>query len=192
MRRIALLVLLLFVATACTPSYNDPKPPRPTKGNPKAQVTVEEFGDFQCPACGAAYPLFKQLQEKYGERTLWKYYHFPLTQIHPFAFNASLASECANDQGKFWEYHDLLYENQTRLTNGDLNTYAQQLGLKIESFKACYKSRTKTATVRADMAFGDSKGINSTPSIVLNGQIVDDWTTLGERLAAFLATSTPS
>ncbi len=192
MQRIALLVLLLFIATACTPSYNDPKPSRPTKGNPKAQVVVEEFGDFQCPACGAAYPVFKQLQEKYGERIFWKYYHFPLTQIHPFAFNASLASECANDQGKFWEYHDLLYENQARLTNGDLNTYAQQLGLNMESFKACYKSRAKTSTVRGDMALGDSKGINSTPSIVLNSQIVNDWTTLGERLAAFFATSTPS
>ena len=188
MKKIIVLGALLFAVTACTPNYNDPKPARPTKGSPQAQVVVEEFGDFQCPACGAAYPVLKELQKKYGDRIYWKYFEFPLIDIHPFSFNAAMAAECANDQGKFWEMHDTLYENQTKLTNPDLYGYAAKLGLNAENFKACYKSRAKSATIRADMAEGDKRKVNSTPSVFLNGELLQNWGDLDVRLAAIFAT----
>ncbi|OGY92425.1 MAG: hypothetical protein A3B31_03885 [Candidatus Komeilibacteria bacterium RIFCSPLOWO2_01_FULL_53_11] len=157
------------------------------KGSPQAQVLVEEFADFQCPACGSAAPVLKRLAEQYGDRVQWKYYHFPLVQIHPFAFNAALASECANDQGKFWEYHDMLYSRQTNLSKGDLKGYAEELGLDTESFNACLDSRAKQGLVRNDMALGEQRGVNGTPSIFLNGQLLQDWTTLEARLATIFA-----
>ncbi|MEK7584057.1 MAG: DsbA family protein [Patescibacteria group bacterium] len=187
MKAFILSLGLLLVLTACTPKYTDPNTPRATKGSPQAQVLVEEFADFQCPACGSASPVMKQLAEQYGDRVQWKYYHFPLVQIHPFAFNAALASECANDQGKFWEYHDLLYSNQTNLGKGDLKGYAGELGLDTESFNACLDSRAKQGLVRNDMALGEQRGVNGTPSIYLNGQLLQDWTTLEARLASIFA-----
>src|SRR6185436_7834088 len=131
LKRVITILAFALLVTACAPKYDDPHTPRATKGSPQAQVKVEEFGDFECPACGGAHPLIKGLQEKYGDRVLWTFYEYPLVSIHPYAFNAALAAECANDQGKFWEYHDKLYENQEKLHNGDLYNYAQELGLDV-------------------------------------------------------------
>lgn len=178
---------LLVVLTACVPEYDDPNPPRAIKGGTVAKVVVEEFGDFQCPACGQAYPVLKALAEQYGNRVQWKYYHFPLISIHPFAFNAALAAECANDQGKFWEYHDTLFENQQKLGKGDLNTYAGEVGLDTELFKACLNSRAKTETVRGDLAFGDSRGVQSTPTIFLDGERLHNYSSLESRLQTLFA-----
>ena len=191
MRNIAIAVGIALFVSACTPEYSDPKPPRATHGNPQATVVVEEFADFQCPACGAAYGLVKELTEKFGDTVYWKFYHYPLTSIHPYAFNAALAAECANDQGKFWEYHDKLFENQQKLTSGDLYDYAGQLGLNVDSFKACVKSRAKSPTVRADMDLGDQRGVNSTPSFYVNGVLIEDWSALETRINAALTPGVP-
>lgn len=190
MKHLAPILVGVLLLAGCTPQYTDPRAARPVKGNPRAQVTIEEYGDFQCPACGQAYLLVKELQSKFGERVLWKFKQFPLVQIHPYGFNAALAAECANDQGKFWEYHDQLYQNQDKLANADLYRYADVVGLNSESFKACYKSRAHSDIIRADMAEGDKRGVNSTPTFFLNGEALADWTTLDARLNAIFAAST--
>lgn len=192
MKRIATILVGIFLLVGCTPQYTDPHVARPTKGSPQAQVTVEEFADFQCPACGQAYLLVKELQSRFGERVLWKFMEYPLVQIHPYGFNAALSAECANDQGKFWEYYSQLYEHQDKLANADLYSYADAVGLNAELFKACYKSRAHSATIRADMAEGDKRQVNSTPTFFLNGERLADWTTLDARLNAIFATSTPA
>jgi protein-disulfide isomerase len=192
MKRIVNIALLGFLLTACTPAYTDPKTPRATKGSPQAQVVIEEYADYQCPACGKAYPFLKSLQEKYGERVLWKYINFPLTSIHPYAFNAALAAECANDQGKFWEYHDKLYENQANLGKSSLYKYAGDLGLNVENFKACVQSRAKSSFIQQDIALGDKKQVNQTPTIFINDEMLTNWGELEKKLDVFFpATSTP-
>jgi protein-disulfide isomerase len=189
MKRTLVLITILFAVSACTPKYVDPNPPRATKGSPFAAVTVEEYGDFQCPACGRAAAYIKQsnLHEKYGERVQWKYFHFPLISIHPFAFNAAMAAECANDQGKFWEYHDTLFADQDKLRKSDLDTHAQELGLDTELFGACFKSRAKSETIRGDITQGERKGVQSTPTFFLNGELVSDWTRLETLIDTLLS-----
>lgn len=190
-RWIAIFALAVLVS-ACTPAYQNPNLPRPVKGGENAVVVVDEFGDFQCPACGQAYPVVKALQEQYGDRVLWKYYHFPLIQIHPYAFNASMAAECALDQGKFWEMHDLLFENQTKLARSDLYGYADQLGLNAELFDACFKSRAKSDQIRSDMAEAERRGVNATPSFYVNGQLIQNWSALGSAIEALLTPAVPA
>ncbi len=192
MKRILAIALAGLILSGCTPSYNDPKTPRATKGSPQAQVVVEEFADYECPACGSAYPLIKALMDKYGNHVLWKFINYPLTSIHPYAFNAALAAECANDQGKFWEYHDKLYENQDHLSKGDLFKYASDLGLNADTFKACVDSRAKSSLVQEDMALGDSRKVNATPTIFINGEELDNWTLLENKLDVFFPSSTPT
>ncbi len=198
MKRILALALLGIIVTGCTPKYDDPKPERATKGSPQAQVTVEEFADYQCPACGSAHPMIKKLMEKYGNRVLWKFINYPLTSIHPYAFNAALAAECANDQGKFWEYHDKLFENQANLGKSSLYTYAGDLGMNVDTFKACVQSRAKSSLVQQDMALGDSRKVDQTPTLFINGEMLTNWTTLESKLDTFfpdlpdVATTTPA
>src|SRR3989338_4071695 len=108
-------------------------------GNRDASVVVIEYGDFQCPACGAIHPILKQLKSEFGNRVIFAYRHLPLTSIHLFADIAARASEAAGLQGKFWAMHDMLYENQDEWIRGDtsqvLANYARRLGLNIEQFQ---------------------------------------------------------
>ncbi len=191
------LLLVVAVGTAallmagCAPKYVNPNTPRPSRGGQNASIVVEEFGDFQCPACGAAYKQLKDFPAKYGDKVLWKFLHYPLTSIHPYAFNAAMAAECANDQGKFWEYHNMLYENQNNLSRSDLYTYADKIGLDKTSFDACFRSRAKASVVDADVAEGDKRGVTATPSFFVNGKLVDDWTTLGSYIDSMLTPAIP-
>src|SRR3990172_4191105 len=89
--------------------------PKPYEGNTSAKVVFTEYSDFQCPACGYAEPIIRTLRSEYKDRIAFRYVHFPLTSIHPNAFPSAEASECANDQGQFWQYHDKLFENQKDL-----------------------------------------------------------------------------
>src|SRR3989344_1040845 len=181
-----LIVGVALLLVGCIAKYNEPKPQRPTRGAASATVLVEEFADFECPACGLAYPTIKKLQEKYGDSVFWKFYEFPLISIHPYAFNAALAAECANDHGKFWEMHDILFENQKALKNGDLNTYASRVDLDTELYTACFKSRAKSSVVREDMQIGDKRGVQGTPTLFVNGTVVEDWSTLETALDALV------
>ncbi len=160
--------------------------PRPYLGSAQAKVVIEEFSDFQCPACKAAQPLLKDIINTFGERIKFVYKHYPLVSIHTNAFRAALAAECANDQGNFWLYHDKLFSEQPALSRGNLLNYATDLKLDAGKFTACLDSKAKTEVVRQDINEGDKKGINSTPSFLLNGQPVPDWTKLKELIQAKL------
>ena len=144
----------------------------PSLGSASAPVTLVEFSDFQCPFCQRVAPTLKQVKETYGDkvRVVWK--DFPLTQIHPQAFKAGEAAHCAADQGKFWEYHDRLFANQQALQPNDLKKHAADLGLDATAFAACLDSSKYGERVRDGVAEGSRLGVNSTPTIYINGRVL--------------------
>jgi protein-disulfide isomerase len=144
----------------------------PSLGRSSAPVTVIEFSDFQCPFCQRVAPTLKKLRETYGDkvRIVWK--DFPLTQIHPQAFKAGEAAHCAGDQGKYWEYHDQLFANQQSLQPEDLKKYATDLGLDAAAFTACLDTSKHGERVRDGVAQGTRLGVNSTPTIYINGRML--------------------
>jgi protein-disulfide isomerase len=146
------------------------QPTDPSLGNSNAAVTLVEFSDFQCPFCQRAAPTLKQLHEKYGDkiRIVWK--DFPLTQIHPQAFKAAEAGHCAADQGKFWEYHDKLFASQQALQPDSLKEYATGLGLDAEKFNSCLEASNHAERVRESVSAGARLGVNSTPTMYINGR----------------------
>ncbi len=175
---VAGIVILAVVQSSGKAEYPEINSPRPFLGQPDAKVVVEEFSDFQCPYCGAIEPILKEILNTFGSRIILYYKHFPLVSIHPYAFRAALASECANDQGKFWEYHDLLFANQNvngspRFNRSNLIDYAQELSLDKDKFIACLDSRAKEKIVRGDMKEASSRNLNSTPSFFVNGEKVE-------------------
>jgi len=138
-------------------------------------VTLVEYGDFQCPGCGGMFPIFKQLKEKYSGRVTFQFRHFPLVSIHPFALLAAKSAEAASMQGKFWEMHDKLFENQQTWSsssnpNSLFEEYAQQIGLNIDKFRQDAKSEKVNSIVMADKAEAERKGLKSTPSFELDGK----------------------
>ena len=144
----------------------------PALGPASAPVTLVEFSDFQCPFCQRVSPTLKQVKEKYGDkvRIVWK--DFPLTQIHPQAFKAGEAAHCAGDQGKYWEYHDRLFGNQQALEVADLKRYASDLSLNTTAFGECLDSSKHGERVRDGVAQGTTLGVNSTPTIYINGRVL--------------------
>lgn len=176
----------IWLSMGSTPTYENVESARPFKGSSEATVIVEEFSDFQCPACKSAEDTVKLVTNEFGDKIKFEFRHFPLTTIHPQAFRAALAAECANDQGKFWEYHDLLYMNQPNFSPSELVSYAEGLGLNKETFKACLDSRAKNDVVRADMAEASSRQVNATPTFYVNGQVVQNWTQLRDVISAAL------
>lgn len=175
---LAVVVILSVWYFKAQPQYVNIDSPRPVKGDKASSIILEEFSDFQCPACKAAQPLVNEILQTYGEKIAFSYRHFPLLSIHANAFSAALAAECANDQGKFWEYHDLLFDNQKDLRQSTLLRLADETGLNKESFSACLKSRAKASVVQADMQEGERRNINSTPTFYLNGQLIANWQNL--------------
>jgi protein-disulfide isomerase len=147
-----------------------------SKGAIGANVTLIEYADFQCPACKSFYPILQSLEEKYNDRVKFVYRHFPLIQIHPNAFPAARASEAAGLQGKFWEMHDLLFENQNTWSGTNRNVesifegYAEEIGLDIEKYKSDYGSSEVNQAVTDDLNSANRLGLNSTPSFLLDGK----------------------
>ena len=144
----------------------------PAKGPEDATVTMVEFSDFECPACKRLQGDFKRLKETYSDRVRFAFVQYPLTSIHPQAFKAAEAALCAEDQGKFWEMHDALFEHQRELGIDQLKTRATELELDVEAFNECLDSGVHADQVRADMRTGQEIGVNSTPSIFVNGRRV--------------------
>jgi protein-disulfide isomerase len=140
----------------------------PAKGPANAPVTIVEFSDFQCPFCGRAEATVKQVLDNYKDKVRFVYRDFPLG-MHPYAPKAAEAAECAHEQGKFWEYHDALYADQSKLSVPDLEATADKLGLKTDTFKTCLESGKYTSEVNKDMADAQKAGVNSTPSFFING-----------------------
>jgi protein-disulfide isomerase len=139
------------------------------QGPATAQVTLVEYGDYQCPYCLQAYPIMLDLQEHMGDRMRLVFRNFPLTMIHPDAQNAAEAAEAAGAQGKFWPMHDYLFEHQSRLDYDSLLGYAADIGLDIPRFTRDLKTHAFAARVREDFLSGVRSGVNGTPTFFING-----------------------
>lgn len=144
-------------------------------GNNSKKVSLVEYGDFQCPACASFHPIIKQVVEKYKEDIEFQFRNFPLSQIHPNARAASRAAEAAGKQNKYWEMHDLLYEQQDQWSSSQnavpiFESYASELKLDIEKFKKDYASTEINSIINADFAEGQKLGVDSTPSFFLQGK----------------------
>ncbi len=146
------------------------------QGAENAPVTLVEYGDYECPACGAAYPIVKDIQKQMGDRLRFVFRNFPLAQMHPHAKDAAEAAESAAAQGKFWEMHDRLYENQGDLTEKDLLDHGKQLGLDENQFATDLRNDTYDDRIQADLMSGAESGVNGTPTFFINGARFDgDW-----------------
>jgi len=143
--------------------------PLRVRGNPAAPVTILEFADYQCPYCQAAEQGLKQVLEKYKDKVRLAFRDFPLQPIHPQAQSAAEASRCAEEQGKFWEYHDLLFANQTSLGPKAYVEHARSVDLDVEQFGACLASGKFRAQIENDYQAGASSGVTGTPAFWING-----------------------
>lgn len=139
-------------------------------GSRDAKVTIVEFSDFQCPACKAAHPIVKEVIKQYGDKILFAYRHFPIVTAHTRALKAAEASEAAGEQGKFWEYHDLLFANQEDMEDNDLINYARKLNLNMKKFEDSLNSGKFKDKVTGDMDDGGKFGVTGTPTFFINGQ----------------------
>jgi protein-disulfide isomerase len=155
-----------------------------TVGPADAAVTLVEYADFQCPYCAAAYFILQEVQDAMGDELRLVFRHFPLTQIHPFAEPAAEAAESADAQGKFWQMHDVLFENQHLLDERRLAMFAEQLGLDSEKFARDLQSHKFQERVRQDFSSGVRSGVNGTPTFFINGFRYDGSWELGPLLAA--------
>jgi protein-disulfide isomerase len=141
----------------------------PWSGGTAAPVTVVEFSDFQCPYCRAAETPVKQLKAKYGDKIKFVYMDFPLG-FHEHAMDAARAAQCAADQDKFWQYHDALFADQSKLAPTDLKAAAVKLGLDGKKFNTCYDRQTPDSAIRGEQAQGQSLGVTGTPTFFVNGR----------------------
>ena len=139
------------------------------QGPVDAPATLLEYGDYECPFCGAAYPIVKEVQSRLGDQLRFVFRNFPITTSHPHAELAAEAAEAADAQGKFWEMHDLLYESQQRLEEADLHRYAEQLGLDVDRFDDELTRHAHAERVREDFMSGVRSGVNGTPTFYVNG-----------------------
>ena len=142
----------------------------PIRGVPEAPVTLVEFSDFHCPFCNRVQPTLEQLLAKYPKQVKLVFRDFPLDKLHPQAHRAAEAAQCAHEQGKFWEYHDLLFTNAPRASSEDLGKYAEQVGLDGEQFQVCLSDGGQQAAVQSDVEDGQRLGITGTPMFFINGR----------------------
>ena len=166
-------------STSVTPAQRvpaQPGAPNPyARGTDTARVTLEEFSDFQCPACGGLEPGLRRVMQDYegrGVRLIFR--NYPL-QMHKYAFLAARAAEAAGQQGKFWEMHDLIYDNQKEWSEAmeprvQFDSYATRLGLDVQRFKADTERPDVAERIKADMLRGNSLGVKGTPTVYLNGR----------------------
>jgi len=139
------------------------------------KVIMVEFGDYQCPHCGHAYPLLKRLMGELSAEMSFVFRNFPLAEAHPMATIAALAAEAAGKQGKFWEMHDLIFENQQKLSYQIFLDFASLLKLDENKFSQDWKSETTLAKVERDFESGVRSGVNGTPTFFINGARVSSY-----------------
>jgi protein-disulfide isomerase len=140
------------------------------QGPPGAPATLVEYGDYECPYCGAAYPIIKDIQARLGDRLRFVFRNFPITTSHPHSQQAAEAAEAASAQGKFWEMHDILYENQANLRQQDLLVYGERLGLHFDRFTTDLTKHVHRERVHEDFLSGVHSGVNGTPTFFINGR----------------------
>jgi protein-disulfide isomerase len=139
------------------------------QGPTEAPITLLEYGDYECPYCGEAHPIVKAVQERLGNRLCFAFRHFPLLMVHPRAEHAAESVEAAAAQGKFWQMHDLIFENQDALEDEDLAEYAATLGLDAKRLIGEVRNRAHEERIREDMQTGRRLGVNGTPTFFVNG-----------------------
>ncbi|MBL7780100.1 MAG: DsbA family protein [Saprospiraceae bacterium] len=139
-------------------------------GNPEAAIELVEYGDFQCPYCGRAFPIVKRIQEIFGNDLKFIFRNFPLSKIHPEAKSAAVATEAAGLQGQYWEMHHLIFENQRRLFKNALMEYAGRLNLHTGQFEADLHNPGLIEKVESDFESGLRSGVNATPTFFINGE----------------------
>ncbi len=162
----------VFIKEPESPKVNVVVDGYPMWGNPKAPVTIVEFSDYQCPFCSRAIPTLKRIKEEYGpDKVRIVFRDMPLPS-HGRAPSASLAAHCANDQSKFWEMHDMLFDNQAKLEDADLKSYAKKLGLDEKKFNECYDGKKHMALIDKSRSEAETLGIQATPSFVINGALL--------------------
>jgi protein-disulfide isomerase len=177
-------ILLLNDRKAAAPTSSKGAPTNHVLGEGQAGVTLIEYGDYQCPFCGQFYPTVKAVQQKYNTQIRFQFRNLPLLQIHQNAFAGARAAEAAGLQGKFWEMHDLLYQNQTSWSdNGNAQAifeqYASQLGLNVSQFTRDAKSGKVNDLINADIAaFNKTGNAESTPTFFLDGKKVQPGATV--------------
>ena len=158
-------------------------------GPADAPVTLVEYGDYECPYCGQAYVILQQLKELFGDQLRVVYRHFPLATIHPHAQSAAEAAEAAGAQGRFWDMHNLLFENQHALEDDDLEAYAADIGLDLARFTHDMTGHRHAARIRDDVYGGIRSGVNGTPAFFINESRYDgayDANSLGAAIAEVL------
>ena len=165
------------------PVFNVSVDDDPSEGASTAPVTIVMFADFQCSFCAAAHPVLKRIMAEYKDKIRFVARDFPLESIHPNAFRAAQAANAARAQGKFFEYSEVLYSNQKALDAESLKKYAAELGLNLEQFTLDLTSDKNASEIRKDIADGKALGINSTPTIYVNGVKVRDLSAQGFRRA---------
>jgi protein-disulfide isomerase len=141
-----------------------------SEGSADALVTLVEYGDYECPHCGRAYPIVKAVQRRLGNQLRFVFRNFPLKNIHPHAEHAAEAAEAAAAQGHFWEMHDAVFEHQAALGDKDLARYAEAIGLDRSRFERELKSGTYKPRVQEDFMSGIRSGVNGTPTFFINGR----------------------
>jgi protein-disulfide isomerase len=142
-------------------------------GDTNAPIVLVEYGDYQCPYCGDAYPVTQELVRRYGDKIAFAFRNFPLVEAHPEAFNAAIVAEFAASLGQFWPAHDALYENQDALGPELYGQIVASLGQSAEQFQAAVDAGELEARVRQDMESGLRSGVNGTPCFFINGQRFD-------------------
>ena len=143
------------------------------QGDSNAAATLVEYGDFQCPDCGVAYPIVKQLQKHFGARLRFVFRNFPL-EMHPYAEVAAESAEYAATKGKFWPMHDAIYENQRQLSDKMLLHAAGQIGLDAKLMQGAWGSDALETCVQDDLEGGEDSGVHGTPTFFINGRLWDE------------------
>ena len=154
------------------------------KGLATAELTLVEYGDFQCPDAGSAYPVVKKLQRHFGKRMRFVFRNFPLTEIHPMAEPAAEAAEFAATQGKFWEMHDALYENQDRLSVSMLGRLAESVGMDGDAANEAVENGEFSERIEQDAKGGAECGVHGTPTFFINGAPYEGEWVFADLLAA--------
>jgi protein-disulfide isomerase len=140
------------------------------QGGEDAPCTLVEYGDYECPHCGHAHPIVKRVQKHFGKKLRFVFRNFPLAEMHPHAESAAESAEFAGAQGKFWEMHDALFENQEQLGGALYLKLAQQLGLSPQDLRAAVEKREYLPRVKEDFTGGVRSGVNGTPTFFINGK----------------------
>ncbi|HXZ78758.1 MAG TPA: thioredoxin domain-containing protein [Terriglobales bacterium] len=182
-----------IVTTLAPPKADFALGDAPRQGPESAPVTLVEFADFECPYCAKVYPQLKKLREEFGDKVSIAFKNYPLP-MHAHAEKAAEAARCAGDQGKYWEYHDLLF-TEKQLELPQLKKYATELGLDAKSFDKCLDSGQHAAEIQKEVAEGRQLGINATPSFFINGHFFTgaaDYNTLRSMVAQQLANAKPA